>query len=486
MAPKDLSKLLVSAGAISQPQANELVREGIVLPNAIATAVLAREWAEERAVCSALADVVGNPAVVLSESTLDLGALLYLPDCVALDHMLLPLEMDEDTIYVATANLDAAPVHQQLAAVAGRQVVLLRALEYELRLAIQAAYLARSEGADVLKGRLSTSEAPAIELVRPTPRAPASELTSLIRGLSRSLTLLRTAARVEVEGPVLEPMTSSVPVVPAPRAPTPETATYDAPVILVVEDDDGIRRLIAQALRHGGRNVVEAADGNAAFAILRTTKPALVVLDAMLPGIHGFEICTSIKKNPSYSDVPVIMVSAVFRGWQQAREIQEVHGADAFLEKPFSIAVLRAMVTDLLGQTVERTALSPDRAAEVAALRAQIDALNAQGQWDEAFVLVEQWIGLDAFDPAGHIERGSLQLQRADYEGAMRSYEMAVTFDRTIFASQANLAMVYEHLGFHRKSDEAWRRAATLAPDDSARERILERLEQQSKDAGRD
>ena len=414
MAPKDLSKLLVSAGAISQPQANELVREGIVLPNAIATAVLAREWAEERAVCSALADVVGNPAVVLSESTLDLGALLYLPDCVALDHMLLPLEMDEDTIYVATANLDAAPVHQQLAAVAGRQVVLLRALEYELRLAIQAAYLARSEGADVLKGRLSTSEAPAIELVRPTPRAPASELTSLIRGLSRSLTLLRTAARVEVEGPVLEPMTSSVPVVPAPRAPTPETATYDAPVILVVEDDDGIRRLIAQALRHGGRNVVEAADGNAAFAILRTTKPALVV------------------------------------------------------------------------QTVERTALSPARAAEVAALRAQIDALNAQGQWDEAFVLVEQWIGLDAFDPAGHIERGSLQLQRADYEGAMRSYEMAVTFDRTIFASQANLAMVYEHRGFHRKSDEAWRRAATLAPDDSARERILERLEQQSKDAGRD
>lgn len=498
----DLPSVLASTGAITDSQARELARGGVQNPGSVASRVLALGWADERAVCGALATVVGNPAIVLSESTLDLSALSLLPEVVAVENAMLPVRMDADILYVASTRLEPGPVHQRLSSVSGRKVVLLCAIDDVLMQAISAAYAAARGKSAALRGRMSSSEAPALAVVRPTARAANGELSSLIRSLTQSLTVLRAAARVEhapgqtaaaptdpaattqvLPSPSALPRAKTLPVavVPAPRSPTPPPAVHAAvPIVLVVDDDDGIRKLITQALRHDGRTVVEAADGNAAFAFLRSTKPALVVLDAMLPGIHGFEICASIKRSVAYRDVPVVMVSAVYRGWEQARDIQETHGADAFIEKPFSVHVLRGIIANVLGQAVRFEPLPPDRRAMVQATRAHVQALQTRGQWSDALERVGHWLAVDPFDPAGHVEQGNLLLQLGNYEAAMRAYETAVAFDRKIFAAQANLAMVYEHLGFRRKSDETWRLAASCAPDDNARRAILDRLEPRS------
>ena len=63
--------------------------------------------------------------------------------------------------------------------------------------------------------------------------------------------------------------------------------------------------------------------------------PDLVILDGMLPEVHGFEICRQLKTSERFRHIPVIMVSAVHIGWRFAADVKEKYGADDYLEKPF-------------------------------------------------------------------------------------------------------------------------------------------------------
>jgi two-component system alkaline phosphatase synthesis response regulator PhoP len=113
--------------------------------------------------------------------------------------------------------------------------------------------------------------------------------------------------------------------------------------ILVVEDDQPILDLIAKYLRAEGFTVHTALDGIAALKFARTLKPALIVLDVMLPGMDGLEVCRRIQQE---SDVYVLMLTA------RAEEVDKVVGlsvgADDYLTKPFSPRELVARVKAIL------------------------------------------------------------------------------------------------------------------------------------------
>src|SRR5690606_25004509 len=155
----------------------------------------------------------------------------------------------------------------------------------------------------------------------------------------------------------LQAFAGGVPVLPAP-APAPAPAVEEPPdgrpVVVVVEDDPGIRRLLVRAFEHDGYHVLESESGDGGAALLRARKPDLLVLDAMLPGMHGFELCSRLKAAPGYADVPVLMISAIYTGWERAREILEEHRADAFVEKPFDIHYVRKLASELIGRPLER------------------------------------------------------------------------------------------------------------------------------------
>ena len=106
------------------------------------------------------------------------------------------------------------------------------------------------------------------------------------------------------------------------------------PAILVVEDDVDILRLITYNLETSGFDVVTAQDGYEALALARRRAPDLIILDLMLPGLDGFEVCKELKRSDSTRRIPVLMLTA--RAEEVDRIVGLELGADDYVVKPFS------------------------------------------------------------------------------------------------------------------------------------------------------
>ena len=101
--------------------------------------------------------------------------------------------------------------------------------------------------------------------------------------------------------------------------------------ILVVDDEATIVQLVAYNLRRAGYDVITASNGEEAIRLFRAETPDLVILDVMMPGLDGFEVCKELRKE---SDTPIVMLTA--RGEEIDRVIGFEIGADDYVTKPFS------------------------------------------------------------------------------------------------------------------------------------------------------
>jgi DNA-binding response OmpR family regulator len=116
--------------------------------------------------------------------------------------------------------------------------------------------------------------------------------------------------------------------------------------LLIVDDDANLRHTLGYAFRQEGFEVTSADNGDQALASFRQTHPDLVVLDVMLPGRDGFEVCRALRRE---SDVPVIMLTA--RDTELDKVVGLEIGADDYLAKPFSTRELVARVRAMLRRT---------------------------------------------------------------------------------------------------------------------------------------
>jgi DNA-binding response OmpR family regulator len=116
--------------------------------------------------------------------------------------------------------------------------------------------------------------------------------------------------------------------------------------VLVVDDEPIVREVVVRYLTREGHDTVEAADGNAARGAIERAEPDLVVLDVMLPGTDGLELCRWIRAR---SELPVIMLTA--RGEEADRIVGLELGADDYVTKPFSPRELAARVRSVLRRT---------------------------------------------------------------------------------------------------------------------------------------
>jgi len=113
--------------------------------------------------------------------------------------------------------------------------------------------------------------------------------------------------------------------------------------VLVVDDDHTVREVVVSYLRAGGHRVVDVADGESALVAMRSRPADLVVLDLMLPGISGLEVCRRLREA---TDVPVIMLTAL--GAETDRIMGLGLGADDYVTKPFSPRELVLRVDSVL------------------------------------------------------------------------------------------------------------------------------------------
>jgi DNA-binding response OmpR family regulator len=117
-------------------------------------------------------------------------------------------------------------------------------------------------------------------------------------------------------------------------------------VILCADDDEDILSLVSTRLERAGYEVVRAEDGERAVALARERRPALAVLDVMMPKLTGFEVLAAVRADPSLQGMKVILLSARVQEADVDRGMGA--GADAYLAKPFKAPELLACVDELL------------------------------------------------------------------------------------------------------------------------------------------
>jgi len=116
--------------------------------------------------------------------------------------------------------------------------------------------------------------------------------------------------------------------------------------VLIVDDEKAIREGLASALHRAGFSVVEASDGEEALRLAQREKPDLVVLDVMMPGMSGWEVCRAIREDEALNDTGVIMLTGI--GERLNEMTSPLYGADGFLDKPFELDQLSAKVRAVL------------------------------------------------------------------------------------------------------------------------------------------
>jgi CheY-like chemotaxis protein len=260
------------------------------------------------------------------------------------------------------------------------------------------------------------------------------------------------------------------PPVLAPRPPTVE----EIQTILVVDDDESVLRMVTMLLQTRRYRVLTARTGREALARVKEAMPDIVILDGMLPEVHGFEICRQIKTSERFRHIPVIMMSAVHTGWRFAADVKERYGADDYVEKPFDPPELLRHVETLLN----RAPAGVTPAAEVAARKQLKDGVIAlkQGQPDEAIAAFQRGLAIDGLNDLLHYylamtyEKKDLTFQAIDH------YERAIQINPEFYDAITALAHLYEKQEFWRKAVEMWELALAATKDENVRANLKAHL----------
>ena len=251
-------------------------------------------------------------------------------------------------------------------------------------------------------------------------------------------------------------------------------------LILVVDDEEDIRKLLKRLLTQKGHRVIEADRGLLALRLVKDHLPDLIILDAMLPELHGFDIARRIKGSAKYGRIPIIMVSAVYRGREIAEDLKTKYGIEDYLEKPFRIAEVMEAVQRLLTRDdgrpkeLRRDPESLSSEAEKA-LNEGVDAYKA-GQIEEAIEHLKRGVAIDPLAYRLHFHLALLHGKQGNVYEGIQELERAIDLNPKHYAALKNLAVLYEKAGFKNKAVEMWERCAASAADEPTRASIRHHL----------
>lgn len=486
---KQIGKILLRQRALSPEQLDRALAEN--RGGRLASRLAADGTITDVSALKALSEQHGIPGIDLGQICLRLEALDLLPREIAERHLLLPVLMRDDRLFVAMANPRERKVLDELEFVTGKKVYPYVALESSLAHVIEEAYTRKARGDAFFVGAQCPPEvlqklgidANGEPLSQPDAfedrastghlHAPGVVVDDEVGRLSQADDIEeRDFDHVQPEDSIVQcppEMAERESVLPPPPP--------GAKTILVVDDEVDIRRMLSRVLARAGYRVLEADRGVAALRMVKEQPPDLIVLDAMLPEIHGFDIARRIKGSTKYGSIPIVMVSAVYRGWRYAEDLRTTLGVDDFIEKPFTIQDVLARIQARLGNSDALPAREPaPGASEVERALAQgIDAYKA-GQLDEAIEHLRRGVAIDPLAFRLRFQLGLLYGRKGQIFDAVSELETAVSVNPEHFAAIKNLAILYQKSGFRNKAVETWERALALAPDDATRLSIREHL----------
>ena len=116
--------------------------------------------------------------------------------------------------------------------------------------------------------------------------------------------------------------------------------------ILVVDDETELVNFLQIRLEHGGYEVITAYDGENGLKKAKAEIPDLIILDIMMPGMDGYEVCRKIKIDPNTKDIPIIMLTARAQGVDELKGFES--GTDVYVPKPYEFPLLVKEIKRLL------------------------------------------------------------------------------------------------------------------------------------------
>jgi CheY-like chemotaxis protein len=501
---KQLGKILLKQKLVTPKELDGLLEEQKKTPGQRLASTAAQSGRIDGVeLLRALSEQHGVSGIDLNQVVVPLTNLKLVPLEVARQYLILPFSVKDDEIHLAMADPQDQRVVQEIEFVTGRAVTPYVALHEALAKVIEEAYTRVERGETYYVGPQAPPEylaslgiaapappkppPPPPRKPPPPPARPAPEpadaetdFSDLFDESPSSPGSLGAVAQEAAPRSSISALDAAFDsrVAPMPRDEGARAPRTGPPKILVVDDEDDIRRMLRRVLVERGYQVVEAARGTEALQAVREHAPDLILLDAMLPEIHGFDICRRIKGSQKYGHIPIIMVSAVYRGWRFAEDLRQSFGVHAFLEKPFKITdVLTSIERALEGHPTEAAPEGDETISEQAgeALTSGIEAYKA-GNVDDAIAHLVRGVGIDPLSFRLHYHLGLLYGRRDQVFEAIHELETAVDLAPKNFAALKNLAVLYQRAGFKHKAIEIWERALGSAPDEDTRRGIKEHL----------
>lgn len=434
-----------------------------------------------------LSEQSGVPAVDLRRQIIPLANLQLIPSEIAREHLVLPVKVHGDQLLLAMATPQNETSIEEIQFVTAKTVFPHVALDEALKDAIDEAYALLERGESYYVGEAVTEEELAAAGVQRPARvkrtATMPKLPEVLPDVEAGVVAAPSGSAENLAGVVhARPRDTSGPELDQAFSIPPMAATHQeheqpraAKKVLVVDDDEEICKLIELALSQVGIPTTEVHSGTEALEMIRTLDPDVLILDAVLPGVHGFDICRRLRGSQRYGEIPIVIVSAIHHGWRVAEDLREAYGIQHVFEKPIDLQRLARTVSSLLeGHEVSHdvSALSAEAEAELA------NGMKAfeSGNIDQAIAHLGSGIAIDplAFELQYHL--GLLHGRREDHFAAIDALETAVGLSPRHFSALKNLAVVYQRAGFRHKAVEAWQRAMANAPDDETRAHIKEHM----------
>jgi len=244
--------------------------------------------------------------------------------------------------------------------------------------------------------------------------------------------------------------------------------------VLIVDDEEDILKLISKVVRKLNMKPITIDNGNDAIKAINRSLPDLIILDAMLPGKHGFEICKEIKESETLSSIPVLIISAIYKGWQFEKDIVNIYKANKFLEKPFRISVLMDTIKELI--LVNEDVATPSEDGKLDQILSLSAKLINKGDFGNAQKILEHAVKVAPFYYKFRYLLGYTCLTRGNNYLAISELEAAVDINRKFFPAIKELAVLYEKMGFRNKAIEKWQIAIEATQDKSVKEKIKKHL----------
>lgn len=122
--------------------------------------------------------------------------------------------------------------------------------------------------------------------------------------------------------------------------------------LLIADDEEGIRSLVRMTLANDDYEILEAENGQTALALAREHLPQMILLDVMMPGTTGLEVCKALKSDPATKDIVIVMLSAMAQEADHTNGLDS--GADGYFTKPFSPLSLMKKVDETFRRAVDR------------------------------------------------------------------------------------------------------------------------------------